>query len=290
MNDRLPPPIPLRPDANAMREASVTSLARAVLTVARRSLDRNAPDATRAWPQDRTAALIVRAPVGPHNPTDAAALGTVATMFISSLVPISAAARVIDQSLKVTFGANALLSIPALTLPLAAWVADNAGIPVIQGTSSPGVLVRPHKLATSVTLTREMVDSANAEAVVRQVLSENVGATLDAALFSSEPEIIELSPPGLLYGIDPLPSSGDIIDDVALLAEALGPVSGAGQPVLVCAPGEAAALTLQTAREFMPVYASAALAPGTIIGLQPSALASAIEVPRVEGVRKRRCI
>jgi hypothetical protein len=51
--------------------------------------------------------------------------------------------------------------------------------------SSAGVTFGPRKLATIFTLTREMVESSNAEQLVRMVMAESLSVALDVALFSN---------------------------------------------------------------------------------------------------------
>ena len=89
-------------------------------------------------------------------------------------------------------------------MPHAAFLAEGQAIPVVQGTSSPGVILEPYRLATAVTLTGEMIRHSNAEAFVRQVLAENVGPTLDAAMLSSAAAVSGVRPAGILNGISAL--------------------------------------------------------------------------------------
>lgn len=278
-------PISLRPDPYAMREAAMTSLARACLNVARRAQDHHAKS---AWPDDRTVELLTRAAMAPTTTTSAAALRQVALHFVANLVPVSAAAAVVSRSLQLTFDDAGQLSVPALTLPRAAWVGEGLPIPVVQGNSSAGVPVDPYKLAVIVPLSGEMMRNSNAEAYVRQVLLENAGPTLDAALFSASAAVTGTSPAGVLNGIAALTASAAttpidaMIADIQAIAKALAPSAGASQPVLVAAPAQAAALTLRTPRDLWPVLMSTALPDKTVVGIVPAALATAIEPPRIE--------
>jgi hypothetical protein len=87
--------------------------------------------------------------------------------------------------LQLSFDGAAQINVPALTLPYAEFLGEGQAIPIVQGTSSPGAVVVPAKIGLSVPLTNEMINHSNAEQMVRMVLAENVGATLDAALFST---------------------------------------------------------------------------------------------------------
>ncbi len=277
-------PIPFRPDTGALREAAMTSLARACLDVARRAHDRFAKS---EW-DDPVAGLITRAAQAPTSLANAQALRHVAVQFLASLTPISAAAAVIARSLQLAFDHAVQLSIPALTLPHAAWVGEGAPIPVVQGTASAGPTIDGYKLATIVPLTGEMIRNSNAEAFVRQALLENIGPSLDAALFSAAASVAGVSPAGILNGISALAASSAttpidaMVADIQTIAKALAPAAGGSPPVLVAAPAQAAALALRTPRDLWPVLACAAVPDKTVIGIVPAGLATVIEPPRIE--------
>src|SRR5262249_7814929 len=83
------------------------------------------------------------------------------------------------------------------------FVQEGQAIPVRQMVSSAGVTFGPRKLATIFALTREMVESSNAEALVKLVMTESLSVALDAALFSNVAGD-SVRPPGLLAGITPI--------------------------------------------------------------------------------------
>lgn len=284
MNARTP--IPLRPDINALREAALTSLVRACVNAARKVHDRFAKS---AWPDDRHADLIIRAATTPATLADTTALHQIALYFVASLIPVSAAAAVIARSLQLSFDRAAQISVPALTLPHAAWLGEGAPLPVVQGTSSPGALIDPYKLGVIVPLTDTMIRYSNAEAIVRQVLLENSAQSLDAALFSADAAVAGVKPAGILNGIDALPASAAtsaldaMVADIGSIAAALAPSSGASQPMLIAAPRQAVSLAMLAPRDMWPpVLMSAALPDKTVIGVVPAALATVIDPPRIE--------
>lgn len=261
----------------------MTSIVRACLVKARGAHDRFAKS---EWPQDYVAELITRAAAVPTSLANATALATTAYFFVGSLTPVSAAAAVISQSLQLTFNGAAHLSIPSLTLPQAAWVGEGQPIPVVQGVSSAGVTVEPYKLATILPMTNELVRGSNAEAVMRQVLLENVGPTLDAAMFSAAAAVPGGRPAGILNGVSALTATAGggtaaMVGDLKQLAAALAPVAGGSEPVLVASPPQAASLA-QLPRDPWPVYVSATLPAGTIVALAVGALATCVESPRIE--------
>lgn len=267
------------------RNAAVASVARACLNVARNVRGRSAEP---GWLNDEDAQLLTRAASTPPSLANTTALQQVTLNFVASLVPVSAAAAIIAKSLQLSFAGVAQIGVPALTLPSAIFVGDGQPIPVAQGTSSPGAVITPAKLASIIPLTNEMINHSNAEQMMRQVLQENIGSTLDAAMFSAAPAVPGVRPPGILDGVAALaPSSATspvdgMVADVATLAEAIAPAAGASQPVLIAAPAQTAALTLRAPRDLWPVAMSAALPGGTIIAVVPAAIATVIEAPEIE--------
>jgi hypothetical protein len=270
---------------SALRAAAVASVARAALNVARNVRGRSVKS---SWPDDRNAELLTRAASTPASLANTTALQQVAPHFVASLVPVSAAAAVIARSLQLSFDGAAQIGVPALMLPSAAFVGDGMSIPVAQGTSSPGAVITPAKLAAIIPLTNEMINHSNGEQMVRQVLVENIGPTLDAAMFSAAAAVPGVRPAGILDGVAALAPSGAtapvdaMVADVQALAEAITPAAGASQPVLIAAPAQAAALTLRAPRDLWPVLMSAALSAGTIIAVVPAAVATVVEAPEIE--------
>lgn len=278
-------PIPLRPDRDALREAAMTSLARAAINVARSVNNRQA---TNSWPDDQVAALVSKGAVEPTTLADMAALQSVAVHFIASLVPISAAAAVLAASLKLSFDGAAQITVPALSLPHAAWVAEGAAIPVLQGTSSPGAMIEPHKVAALLSLTGELIRGSNAEVVMRQMLLESASAALDAAMFAAEAAVPGLRPAGVLNGVMPLPPANAavafdaMVEDLGNIAASIASAAGASTPVLIAAPRQAVALAMSAPRDLWPVLMSATLPDKTVIGIVPAGIATSISAPRIE--------
>jgi hypothetical protein len=263
---------------------ALRSLVRACVLLARQTRDRNARN---PWPDDKTIDLILRASVPPHSIADQPALAAVKHAFVAALVSVSAAAQVISHSLQLNFDNAATITVPGLSLPNCAWVAEGDAVPVAQGLSTPGALLNPFKLGTIITLTNEIVNYSNAEPLIRQLLIESVGPTLDAAMFSNAAGTPGLSPPGLLNGIAPLTASSStgldaLVADIAAITEALAPSAGGSPPILVAAPAQAVALTMLAYGEMWPAFMSAALPAGTVVGIIPAGLATVVEAPRLE--------
>jgi hypothetical protein len=287
-------PIPLRPDPSAMRSAALTSIVRASIAVATRHLAAfGAPGKT--FPHDRDVDMILRAPSSPASTTNTPQLAHIAYAFVAALVPVSAAAALIDRSLKLNFDGAASISVPNLTLPNADFVGQGKPIPVVMGASSSGVLLEPHKLATIIALSGEMLRNSNAEAIVRQVLLDNIGPSLDSVMFSAAAAVADVRPPGLLNGIAPLtptaagPNQAELmVRDVGKLATAVAAVAGNSDVVIIAAPAQAVALRIYTwvgGPSPFPIMSSASLPPGRVIAIAARALATAFDAPQIDASR-----
>ena len=179
-------PIPLRADYGATQRAAMTSLTRAVLSVALRNHSRsNIPHADKILREDKSADLVLKAATSPATLAGNAALTQIALAFVNALIPVSASAALIARSLQLQFGDSASVSVPGLSLPSAAWVGEGQAIPVQQGVSSIAATLEPYKLGVILELTGEMLRNSNAEALIRAVLISSVGPSLDAALLSN---------------------------------------------------------------------------------------------------------
>jgi hypothetical protein len=83
--------------------------------------------------------------------------------------------------------------------------------------------------------------SGGAEDLLRTMMIESVGPALDRALFSTAAAAPE-RPAGLLNGIPPLVSTGNLTNDLIMLLSQIAPVSGNSQIALVAAPDKAIAI------------------------------------------------
>jgi hypothetical protein len=282
-------PIKFRPDRTATREAAVSSLVRAVISISAGTLDKQTPAAkhARRW-DDRNTDLILRAAVSPTTIASAPALAHVAVAFLETLTPVSAGADLLSRGIGLNFDGAAQINVPAISIPTGGFVSEGAPIPALTAITSPGPSLVPHKLASLMSLTGEMIRNSNAETLVRQVLIESVGPTIDKQLFSSN--AAGAGPPGLLNGIaglTPTPTgekSQIIIDDLQQLALAVAPVAGNGNIVLVASTDAAVALQLRLYKSVeWPVLISAALAPRTVIAIATNAVVSAVEgAPQID--------
>jgi len=131
------------------------------------------PDETvaRSWPTDRVAPLVLRAAMTPTTIADAPALAPIAHAFLAALTPQSAGADLLNRGLALRFDGTAIINVPGLSIPSAAFVAEGEAIPTAEVTAATARLTR-HKIAVIATATAEMLRSPAAEDLIRQILIE----------------------------------------------------------------------------------------------------------------------
>ena len=302
---RLSRPIPLRPDRNAIANATIDALVRTCIATARHQLDRSvapAEVAKRSWGDEAAQVqYLLRAASSPAQitaPTWAGELAHVITIFLPSLAPLSAGVQLLARGLQLSFDGAAAIKLPLISQGQASFVGELKPIPVVQFTTSAGAELTPFKLATITTLTREIMDGSNAEAIVRQTLSESVANGLDAALFSAAAGTTD-HPPGLLNSVTALtPSAATIkadamVDDLAAIIHAVVRTAGAGDIVLIAAPEQAASIKIRYLKSPLDytLLASAALPAGSMVAVAANALASAFAgVPTIEASREAEIV
>ena len=295
-----PAPIPLRPDPGAIGSANVTALVRACAAAALGAYDRTTSPANvlaASWPHDRDAARLLetRAASAPTTTTTFASLmeRTVAD-FIESLAPASAGAALLGQGLQLTFGTNVAISVPSFLANAAnvGWVDEAAPIPVRQLNVLGGPILEPTKLGVITALTNEMISGSNAEAMVRDALTQSAALALDTALLDAN-AATTARPAGLRYGITALTASAltdrteAMLADIATLAGAVAPVGGNTPIAIIANPVRAMTLRLRSPRELsVAVLASSAVAAGDLIAVAPPALVSAVGAVQIKADRE----
>jgi hypothetical protein len=285
MNTPRPSGIPLRPDPLALREGAISTLVRAVIAVGLGTLDKTIPPAEyarRHWNDRSILDLIRRAPTTPTTIASAAPLAHVAVALLEALVPQSAGADLLMRGIGLNFDNAAQINVPGVAIPTGGFVAEGAPIPVLIAPTNAGATLTPHKLMTITSLTGEMMRNSNAETLIRQVLLESVGPSVDKVIFSAN--AAGAGPAGLLYGIAGLtPATGTekaqiIIDDLQQLALAIASVAGNGEIILIASPDAAVALQLRLYKSVeWPVLTSAQLSAKTVIAVAANGVVSAVE-------------
>jgi hypothetical protein len=269
--------------AAAQREQAMASLVRSVITVAHGKLNPNVVTKDylrRRWGEDAVddVGLILRAATGPAMTGQigwAREFARTTPAFVSALVPVSAGADFLGRVLQLSFDGAAVINIPTIGLPLADFVAQGAPIPVVQGVDG-SVPIEPFKFAVITTLSRETVESSNAEALIRQAMLDNTGPSLDRRLFDANAGVAELRPPGLLHNITPLTPTTGIAGDLTALAAAVSVVAGNGGIAFIASATQAVAIGLGLPKDFpYPLLASTSLPPGRVIAVALNAVATA---------------
>jgi hypothetical protein len=277
-------------------------LVRSVIAIANSAFDRSVSPsefARRNWRDDRGTEYVVRAATNPATTTTAgwaAELSPVSLVFLAALRGLSAGATLLTRGLQVRFNGEGEILLPTIAAGSAGFVGQGKPIPVAQFASSTGVSLLPHKIALITTLTSEMLQSSNAEAIVRTVLVESTAVGLDAALFSANAATAD-APAGLLNGIAPLTASTGgtganrtdaLLDDLKALTAALAPVAGGSPIVFVVNPVDAISLAYRLVQQLTDVVLSSAAVPaGTIIAIAVNALASGYDpTPEITASRE----
>jgi hypothetical protein len=267
-------------------------LARFVLAHARNcaSLERDINAVVReTWPTDRVTPLLVqRAATTPATTTGTGWADSIAATttrdVIVSLGPTSAAAQLLAKALVLELGQGATVSVPNVTTSAAGanFVGQAAPIPAKQLDLS-GTTLTATKFGVIFALTREIIGAStpNAETLVRQVASENIGLALDAALFDANAATVD-RPAGLLRGLTTLgATSGTTADamrlDLGKLANAVMPISGEAI-AFVTNPATALKMRLAVGPAWTyPILSSGAIAANTVIAVGLNVLAVAID-------------
>jgi hypothetical protein len=294
--------IPFRPDASAIRDAAVSSVTRAVLAEAKSCFEPARDGAAvrflrAAYPDDRMAReLVTRAASSPATTTTSGWADTLAQTRIEDLLatfgPASCGAALLRRGNVLAFDNANKISVPGVSTAAAgftSFVVQGAPIPVRQLVTSTGVTLETRKLASLFALSREMLDSSNAEQLVRMVMINSLGVALDAALFSSTAGDTS-RPPGLLVGVTPITAAtgggtAAMTKDIAALVAAVSPVCGMDL-AFVTTPDALTKIKMSVFDFPYDVLASNAVTAGTIMCVGLPALVSAFApLPRIAASR-----
>jgi Phage capsid family len=252
------------------------------------------------WPNDRALAqMITRAASAPAMTSVA---GWAAELVrrkvadtVAALGAASSAADVMAKGLLLDWDGTGIISAPGFVASAAnsGFVQEGQPIPVRQLAVGPALL-NPYKLATIAALTREMVESSNAEVLISDALVRSTGLALDAVFFSTN-AATAAAPAGIRNGIATSTASvstdpfGAFFEDMATLLNAIGPVGGKGPYFLVGSVGRIASASARFGSlkaegdnaTFIPVAATAV--GNDIIAIAPQGIVAALSAdPDVE--------
>lgn len=209
---------------------------------------------------------------------------------LEALGPASAAADLFRQGLSLSFDRAGIISVPGFAAPdsgnTSAFVAEGQPIPVFQANAKPAEL-GPHKVAGICVLTREMIESSNAEKLVGDVMTRSVGRTVDEVLFDANPGDAA-RPRGLRYGVAASTASNAtegfeaFAEDLGTLAQAVSAVAGNAPITYIASPARAVSMRMRLSGPGVTVLASNAVINDLLV-VATAALASAIgSEPEIE--------
>lgn len=228
------------------------------------------------------------APASLTNPTWAGILAydMIYSQLIQKITALSAAAGLMVQGLKVDLTGLGSITIPGRVYePTAAgdWIGEGQAIPLRQPTIALGPKLEPKKLGVLATFSREMAAADSVEDFTAAAIKEGAAALLDLQMFSTNPGDAT-HPPGILLGattVPPAPATGAggwiISSDIGALVQALAINGGGLEPILICAPAQAAVLRMWRQADFYPILASVALPAGTVVAVEGSSFVSGLD-------------
>jgi Phage capsid family len=248
------------------------------------------------WPQDKQLLqLVTRASVAPATTFTTGWAAELAVKIVAdtieALSPSSGAADVLREALVLDWNGAGVISAPGFVASAnnSGFVKEGDPIPVRQLAIGPAQLL-PYKLATIAALTREMVESSNAERLIGDCLVRSTGLALDAVFFGSGAAVANKQPAGIRNGIAALTASANtdpfaaVFEDVATLINAVGAVGGKGPFLIVSGPGRAASFGMRIgAGETMLIPVASSAVGNDLIAIAPKAIVAALTAdPEIE--------
>jgi len=155
------------------------------------------------------------------------------------------------QSLVLIWDGHGILAAPSFVAAAGngSFVQEGNPIPVRQ-LASTAVLVQPYKVASIAVLSREMLESSNAEVLIGDTLIKSAALAIDAVFFGSA-AATAAAPAGIRNGVSTLtPSSstdpfGAVFEDVGALVGAVSAVGGKGPYVIAGSPGRITSMRMR---------------------------------------------
>lgn len=291
----------MKEDRSIARPRPATHVWRAASAVVRGFVEGVKPEvaAKSMYPDDPVVAMVIRGAVGPAVTIDPSWAGPLAAHSVSQavedIVAMSAIGRLIAAgALKIDLAPFASMAVPGRAVvagDAGGFVGEGQPARVMQYNLFAGTL-RPRKIEVIVSITREMSEASNIEDVLRVLLTEAAGLTLDAAIFSTNPGSAAQSP-GILDGLTAIASTATgtgfdtCAQDLGTLVGDIASRGGGARAVFVAAPKEATAIRFWAGGQFgitaqnevLPIGASAALPAGTVICIEPGSFATTIGAP-----------
>lgn len=184
----------------------------------------------------RNIAKAAQAPADTSTPTWAAELVATTVYDFFEAVPASVLGLLVPYATRLqVVGA---LKVPGHVTPSAAagFIGELLPVPVISGTIGTGPTLRTDKLATIVTVTRELLDAgAGADTMLESLLNEAISMGADSVLLGNGAGSAT-QPPGLGNGVTALVGSADAVADTKAMVEAAP--AGMVRPIWLLHPSQ----------------------------------------------------
>jgi hypothetical protein len=254
----------------------------------------------RVYEDDDVAPMLLRAASTPATTTTAGWADSLANAsfadFVGLMGPAFAGSALLARGLQLNFGPSANVIVPGLVTSASntSFVAQGAPIPVRQMTANAPTLLTPHKFATIIPFTREIVSysTPSIEALVRAALTESVGLALDVAMFGAAAGS-DIAVAGLRNGIAAGTESTNNADlyeamlaDLATVTTAVAAVAGANPIAVIASPARAIRLKLRllTAGDVgFEIFGSNGVADDELVAVATNGIVSACDpVPRFD--------
>jgi len=250
--------------------------------------------AAEMWPNDRVLGSVLKATSAPAMTTTT---GWAAELFnkivadaVDALGLYSAAIEIMQNSLVLGFDGYGQISVPAFVASSssASFVAEGDPIPVRQFAATAKT-INPFKVAAISVLTREMMESSNAESLISDVLVRSAALAIDAAFFDNN-AATSARPAGIRNGISSTTASSStdlleaFLEDMSTLIGAVGAVGGKGPFYLVANVGRAASMGARFVSESGDIIPVMSASIGNdMIAIAPQAIAVALSIdPDIE--------
>jgi hypothetical protein len=232
---------------------------------------------------------ITRAAVNPATLTTAAPfVGTSVASFLRSLAPRSAASQLFQLGLTVPLDGVGSIVLPrglGPSAPLPVFIDETGAIPVVQGLVSSVQLGPPKKLSFIAVVTAELerLAAEAATAILRDAMTSATERALDAAVFS-DVAASSSRPAGILTTPAIAATTGGglnaVVGDMEALTAALVAAGSGAEIVFVMNPVQIVVLrALAPGLADLRIIPSAAIPLGTVIAVDPGAVASGFSGP-----------
>lgn len=249
------------------------------------------------WPQDGPLLdVVTRAASAPAMTSVTGWAAELAHLVVAdgleALGGQSIGAQLLAQGLVLSWDGAGTISAPSFTASAtaASFVAEGNPIPVRQFADTPALMV-PAYLATIAVLTREMIESSNAEQLIGDALLRSMGMALDATLLDANPATAA-RPAGLRNGIAALTPSAStdgfegVFEDMATLINGVAVVNSNATYAIIGSPGRIAGMQGRITSQLNVKFFGTNAVGNDLVAVAPAALVAALSPnPALETAR-----